>query len=208
MSKRFTRKFLFLPCLGLTALFVGGAYATWQYHDLSPTPFLDKISVELKDFNWLPETVLPDEENIGASHLQLIESIINHTQYGLNKSNSVLNNAIKKRQNEGKDTIGSMGVVQGGNLKHLFETEATNALEFVIGFSSDAEYYIYTFTDDDLNKANKEGVSIPVFRTLCEKENGKWVAKTSSAGNADTMYYDASQGKRSLSIDVETWLAS
>ena len=199
-------KRLKLALISLTATAcVGGVYASWQYQK-SPTPAEAPLSVGIKDFYWAPEEILPDYESIGESHLDLLNSIVNDRSNGLNNQSSPLNGEIKNRIQENKNTVGSMAVVQGGNLKHLFTTSATEALEFVIEFVSDTEYFIYTFEDDELNKTGKEGAIIPVFQSYCKKTDGVWEIIGSRSGTATTKYYDSNKGGKRLSIDVTTWV--
>lgn len=201
-------KMLALCCVGVLVTGVGGVYATWLYADGTVTGKQQELQSTLNEFHWTPEEVLPDLESVGKSHLDLLDAIINHTQQGLNKAGSPLNDAIDDRIDNGKDTIGSMGVIQGGNLKHLFLTSETALLEFVIEFESDTEYNIYTFTDDDLDKAGSANEEISVYCTKCYKKDGVWAAEYSEYGTALTMWYDADKGKKSLSINVKTWVES
>ncbi len=199
---------LALCCLGALVMGVGSVCATWLYAEGRIDEKQQDLQSALNEFHWAPEEVLPDLESVGKSHLDLLDAIINHRQQGLNKAGSPLNNAIDNRIDLGKDTIGSMGVIQGGNLKHLFLTSETALLEFVIEFESDTEYNIYTFADDDLNTAGSANEEISVYCTKCYKTDGVWAAKYSEYGTALTMWYDADKGKKSLSINVKTWVES
>ena len=202
----FKMKIVALCCLGVVFAGVGGVYGTWKYAIEPSQSEQQSLSTGLNEFYWTPEEVLPDLESIGKSHLDLINSIINDRSQGLNNKNSPLNGAIAKRIKLGKDDIGSMGNIQGGNLKHIFTTSETRALEFVIEFISDTDYNIYTFTDDDLDTADGVGVRIPVYRTKCLKVNGVWESQYSEYGDALTVMYDADNGKSSMSINEKTWI--
>ena len=199
MSRKSVTRKLLVCALLASALSVGGVCATWLFYEAPPTPTHTTAQITLNEFAWAPEEVLPEFDDVGESHLALVNMIITDTLYGLNKSNSILNNELEKRLNQNKDFLESTAQVSGKHLKHLFTTDATRALEFVIHYINDSLYYIYTLEDDELEKADDTGVVIPVFRTRCEKTNGVWEGVSSEAGIATTM--KDVKGK-ALTIDV------
>jgi hypothetical protein len=210
MAKSGVAKLVLSLCLLASVATAGGVYATWQLAEPYVPSQSNNVDLGVNEFMWAPEEILPDKEPIGESHIELIKLLIDvNSSRSLNYAKSTLNGAIDKRLDRGKQTIGSMGVVQGGNLKHIFTTSQTRALEFLIQMVSDTVYYVYTFTDADLNAANeKEGVTIDVYKTYLEKTDGIWVATHSEAGSARTALYDADQGKQSLSIDHTSYQKS
>lgn len=206
MGRGVVKKIVAVACCITALLSVGGVYATWHLIGGAIPQREEDLGASLIEFTWPPEAILPDDTDIGESHLQLIKMITVDSPEALNKPNSALVSAIEQRMNEDKNTIGSMGVIQGYNMKHYFTTSATQALEFVIEFFSDTEYYVYTFEDDSLEYANAERVWIEAYRTKLIKNNGTWETVNSELGKAMTMYYDSKKGKRALSINVATWV--
>lgn len=199
------KKIIAIICLTLMLCTATGVYATWHLIG-GPIPQREQtINAGLVEFTWAPEAILPDDSNIGESHLALIHMIVNESEEALNQRGSALASAIEQRKREDKNTIGSMGVIQGYNMKHYFTTSEVRELEFVIEFASDTEYYVYTFEDDDLDTANKERVWIEAYRTKLILVDGVWRTDNSELGKAMTMYYDSNKGKRALSINVTTW---
>lgn len=177
-------------------------YSDWKYSISTQINSSNNLNDVL--FNEI-EWVLPEDVLVGESHKDIMGSIVDSGS-GLNTPNSLINNAIQDRLDQNYTTIGSMGVVQGGNLKKYFATEASKQVEFVIEILSEELYYFYTFKKDDLSAArNQEGVLIQVFRTILEKIDGVWVATSAAEGYAETQMYDADKGKKSLSIDVTSW---
>ena len=193
---------------------IGGIYATWNYSSPSAAPASFEISPRLGEFNWIGSGDLPTNDDIGEDHLALIQQIVNHTEHGLNKSGSYLNEQIEARQDGGwgwtggRDTLGSMAVTQSAELTEIFGLDSNN-LEFLIQFVSDTEYYIFT-TNVDLGERGtisiwgtnqtpgKPTVPIgqniyPIYRTKLIKTDGVWSAVETQKGYAVSAWYEESR---------------
>ena len=76
--------------------------------------------------------------------------------------------------------------------------------------ASDTVYYAYTFSVDDLSAAAGTNTEICVYKTLIEKTNGEWVAKSSTVGYAKTarlrdLGVSAASQTIEYSINVDSW---
>ncbi len=208
------RKFLAIIMCFTILLSIGGVYATWQYANVGPVEVEAEYDIRLGEFNWIGSGTLPDNDDIGESHLSLIDQIINHPQHGLNTSRSYLNEQIEKRQDGGigwsggRDTLGSMAVTQSSELDSIFGLSAKN-LEFLIQFVNANEYYIFT-TNVELgergeinfwgnnskpgNPTTPIGQNIyPIYRTKIVKTSGVWSAVETVLGYAKSDWYDESR---------------
>ena len=144
----------------------------------------------------------------GASHLQLIDEIVNNLKAGLNGKESVLTGAIT---NSGKNPYASQGIffddldkVTGGNLKFINENNVAN-LDFLLQtITHKQSYYVYTYQD-----VTKAGTArIVTYRTYVEKVDGKYIALASVRGYADVgVFYTQSnnRGDEFYGIIVNTW---
>lgn len=195
----------------------GSVFAVWEYAEGRVGLHMQTALVRLETFEFAPEEILPDEEEIGASHINLVNNLIGK-ENGLNKPDSYLNEQINKRQNlwwGNKDTLGSMGVDQQKKLEELFAAGSQN-LSFLIWFVSDTEYHIFT-TEVDLGENGKPNYAIgqeyisPIYRTIAIKTNKVWEAQTSAKGYALSAYYEESNLFGNVtkipSFDPETWTA-
>lgn len=208
MFKRF-KTFLLLISL-VSVVSVGGAYATWRYANREMTEKSAQMEIGMGG-QWAPEVILPggeDTEEQGASHLQLIDEIVNNLKAGLNGKESVLTGAIT---NSGKNPYASQGIffddldkVTGGNLKFINENNVAN-LDFLIQtITHKQSYYVYTYQD-----VTKAGTArIVAYRTYVEKVDGKYIALASVRGYADVgVFYTQSnnRGDEFYGIIVNTW---
>ena len=166
---RISKRILAFVCaLGLS-LTVGGVYAIWYYF-LPPDPVLNHPLLGLTGFYYKTEEVLPDDGEHDMNAQGLIEFIINNVNIGLNSSKGDrLIAQIQERETRG---LHSPDGITGSNLKHIFETTASTALEFTLYSDKDTEVYAYLYLDSDLERAEElyaQGVDIvriPVYRTL------------------------------------------
>lgn len=230
--KGFAVRTVSLGLLVLTLLSTGGVYATWKYANIGPNPASTEISLRLSEFNWAGSGDLPTDDAIGENHISLIDQIINHPQHGLNKSGSYLNDEIKDRKkggigwSGGRDTLGSMAVTQSEELNEIFGLSAF-ALDFLIQFKSDTEYYIFTTAVElgergsinilgNNSKPGKPttpiGQSIyPIYRTRVVKTNGVWAAVETQVGYATSAWYEESRRNANAtqipSFDPDTFTA-
>ena len=192
---------------------IGGVSALWQYADKTAYPVTNSFEIRISEFNWSGSGTLPDDTGAGENHISLINQIVNHTEHGLNTSNSYLNEQIEKRQNgglgwSGRDTLGSMAVTQSEELESIFGLSADN-LTFLIQFVSDNEYYIFTtnvylgekgeinFWGNNSKPGNPTtpiGQNIyPIYRTKIVKTNGTWAPTETQEGYAKSAWYEESR---------------
>ena len=178
-----------------------GAYATWTYSVETPSDVQTEISVGAGVFKWEGSDDMTGT-TLGTNHTVLVDYIIN-SEYGLNTSNSYLNQQIDERERWNRDTFGSVDLYDGQDIEELFDLN-TSKLSFLIEFpkNNDKLKYIYT-TSVDLGKSgtwlggNGAKPNVPigtpifeVFRTTVELQNGTWVATKSEIGYANSAYYE------------------
>ena len=200
MKRTFRTTLLLLFVLSLS---LGGAFANWAFSDFPPSPLDTANGLGINPFLYKPEEVLPDEE-ISASwqenHMDLLENILNGRSYGLNYSNR-LDDAVEDYMLlHGQDNI------SGGNLKHLFTTQESKLLDFVIQYKSDTEYVLYTFEDDALATGTVNSTRIVVYQVVLRYENGKWDAPGALKGHAIIRTYRTSNNKTYRTVHPDDFL--
>ena len=182
-------------CLLLSSF--GGAYSTWRFAEDAPTAVSGSQSITLSEFVWQPEEILPSVTP-GQNFLDLYNSILYNVKAGLNSSKHVLENAVNKADT---GLVHCHQNVQGGNLKHLFITEATRELGFMMERISGSTFILYIYKEVDTNGAM--GVSrIEVYKTILKEENGVWDGEETQVGYATLQYFP---GTSVRAIDVSTW---
>lgn len=191
----------FILCL-LLLLSFSGAYATWNYAESPLLTVTIDVPLEMGIYKWSGSEELPDDEEEGLAHAQLIHALINGEEIGLNSPDSYLNDQIGVRENWGRDYLGSMAITQGSQLNSLFNTGTEN-VTFLLYWPNNTTYYIFT-TSLDLgtngNLTYPVGSTIsPIYRTTVTKENGVWVAQVTEEGYASSIYYKESQ------LDIFGW---
>ena len=200
----FSMKFLKITILVLVFTFVlstaGSVFGSWLYY-LEPTGMAQgEAFVDVGLFDYPPEEVLPGDKeatNLHENHFNLINSIVNHVDYGLNASKKPI---IRELLLANHGVVYGDQNVSGGNLKHmLLNTSDVNALMYVVEYVSDTEFIAYTFHQNELGSGNL-GAYIEVYKTIIVKD-GKWKATTSYKGKAKVVR----PGVVSYSIDVKTW---
>lgn len=202
---------------------IGNLYATWYYAKGSVLEVSKLLNLLI--FPWEGSELLPEDDELGANHKTLIDTIINGEGIGLNTSSSYLNSQIKKRQNgsiltPSRDTLGSMAVSQGDELNTLFSLQSHN-LDFLIKFVSSTEYHIYTTAVDLGTKGTLYGNNgspttpigeyiSPIYRTVVIKTDGFWAATETALGKAKSAWYEESRLNSSAtqipSFDPDTWV--
>jgi len=212
-------------------LTVGGTYATWRYALTPASSASERFDFELGDFLWEGSGSLPTEDEIGQTHVSLIDQIINHPEHGLNASGSYLNDQIADRKSGGlgwrggRDTLGSMAVTQSDELEEIFGLNAAQ-LDFLIKFESSTRYYLFT-TGVDLGergacsifgtntKAGSPTVPLgenvyPIYRTTVDYIDGTWTATTTVEGYAKSAWYEESRSNANAtqipSFDPDTFI--
>lgn len=177
-------------------------------------PKEQNLKVSVSHFEYTPDEILPggnqNEETIelGENHFKVIDLIIQSSGngYALNNSNSLFHELL-----ETNNAVYSNQKTSGGNLKFVLDVKYnTYGLYYCVEKASDTLYYIYTFTVDDLSSAAGTNTEICVYKTLVEKTNDEWVAKSSALGYAKTARMrDLGVSSVSQSIDyninVDSW---
>lgn len=207
-------------------LSVGGVYATWHYAREQCTPVQAVLPLEI--FPWQGSEVLPEDDQVGKNHKNLIEIILNGsltnsngtvTPLGLNYADSYLNSEIEDRA-EGSwwatsDTLGSMDFWESADINNYFNTSNEN-ISFVLYFPDGVAdtYYLYT-TDVELESGNNPNISIgepiyPIYQTVLTKNaQGVWEATDTKVGYAESDWYDnriTGSLLRYPSFDPATWV--
>ena len=198
-------KKIFLIATLLVAVSIGGVSASWQYY-LNPTPAgQSQAEITMGVFEYAPEEVLPGDKeatNLHENHLNLINNIVNHIDYGLNATKKPI---VRELLEDGVPVVYSNQNVSGGNLKHMMlDSSDVESLMFAVAYYTDTEYHAYTFSSAKV-KSGLEGTVIDVYKTIIVKENNKWVAKTSFKGTAIVSAVRGSDGATHVSIGVDTW---
>ena len=192
---------LLLAIIAVFTLIVPKVYAMWQYAQGDSLDAQLNAGITYIDFEYKPEDVLPgDKESteLHTNHYNLIMSIVNHVDYGLNASKKPI---IRELLLENHGVVYGDQSVSGGNLKHmLLNTSDVNALMYVVEYVNDTHFVAYTFVENQLTSSNV-GNYIQVYKTLLVKENNKWSATLSYEGRAKVFR----PGVVSYSIDVTTW---
>jgi hypothetical protein len=184
-------------------LSVTGVYCTWRYAALPPSPQNNFLNTSLVEFIYRPEEVLPgDEENVhDENHLNLIGNVMTDMTYGLNQGSKPILHKL----------LASSGIVYceqhvtGGQIKKLLieGTDAAN-VRFVMTKSSDTEYIIYTYSEDDCSNANLESTEILTYKTVLSKnDNGEWKSVRAEVGFAQVFEPNVKQVDRA--VKVSTW---
>ena len=196
MSKRITCCSIFLTILMFFAS-VSGVFATWFMAEETPTSVNKSQNITLSEFIWKPEEILPSVTP-GQNFLDLYESILENVKGGLNSSKDTLENAVLKASN---GLVHCNQNVQGGNLKHLFITEASRELDFIVQHISATNFKLYIYKQTDTNGAVGT-TQIQVYMTLLIKENNVWVGQETQLGMATLQYFP---NTNFIAIDVSTW---
>jgi hypothetical protein len=175
----------------------GGAYATWRFTEKPPESISGSQSITISEFVWQPEEILPSVTP-GQNFLDLYDSILNNVKAGLNSNKGVLERAVN---NSKTGLVHCSQNVQGGNLKHLFITQETRELEFIMEHVSDTNFNLYIYKEVDTNGAM--GVTrIEVYKTILKQENGTWDGEETQLGYATLQYFPNTNVR---AIDVSTW---
>ena len=147
------RKVLSVITCFIIILSIGGVYATWNYAAYNSAPVDMEVSVNLGEFYFAPEEVLPDDEEVsaaGQNHIDLLQLILYESSkgYGLNiNKKPIVHNYLK---NPG-DVVYCDQKTTGGHLKFMLDDNNTvNRLFFCIEKVSDVVYYAYTFSYEEL----------------------------------------------------------
>ena len=213
---------LVVAIIALVCFFSSNVQGTWYYAMNEP----GSITVHLSagKFAWegsgdLPGgggTIDPDDPDVpvqppvGENHLALIKRIV-ESDVGLNNDNSFLSNYIEDRIGEKKDSAASVAPTPGGNLKSIFNTAEIAKLDFMIHIIMDSNnnitaYEIYTF--ETALVGTREGIEAdPVYKTILDYYEGRWVPVKTMVGKGYSMRYDAKQGGgKYMTINPHSWV--
>ena len=194
MFRLFRKGTIIVLCL--LCLIPAGVSATWLYASNPATGMGGEVTTNIIPFKYKPEEILPTDLN--ANQMKLIDSIVNHLEYGFNATKKSL---IREELEAGAGIVYGDQVVQKGNLTHLFlKDDEVKKLMFAVTYYSDNEYHIYTFLLANLTQQNV-GEQIEVYKTICKKET-IWEAVTSFKGKAEV----CEPAEVPYSIDPETWV--
>ena len=118
---------------------IGGVYATWMFAGGVVQSEENEQHITISEFTWEPEEILPTVTP-GQNFLDLHQSILENIKVGLNSSKGALEDAIVKDK-----LVHSSKNLQGGNMKHLFITQETRDLDFLIQYVSNTEFHLYMY---------------------------------------------------------------
>ena len=136
---------IFLSLLTFIAS-ISGVFATWLFAEDPATSARQSTSITLSEFVWQPEEILPSVTP-GQNYLDLHESILDNIKGGLNSSKDTLENAVL-RDRDG--LLHSSQNVQGGNLSHLFITQETRELDFIVKYVTDTQFLVFMYKNYDV----------------------------------------------------------
>lgn len=196
MRSSYWAKALALCLVIVVLLSVSGAFAAWYYCGV---PLYDEqgyTNFSLNMFTWKPEDILPTEKP-GENYMDLLNSILNNNKGGLNSSKGTLKNAVVNDK-----LVHSSQNVQGGNLKHLFITEASKDLDFIVQYVGQQEYHVYMFESDDMERGSVNYTQIKVFKTILVETDNGWIGQESQLGYAIIRYV---KDTNYLAITPEEW---
>lgn len=177
-----SRIFVFMLLMCFIAS-ISGVFGIWIFSEEPPQPQEESFGPSLSEFTWQPEEILPSDK-IGENYLVLFESILNNMKGGLNSSKGTLENAVLAHK-----LVHSSDKVEGGNLKHLFTTEESKDLDFLVEYVSDNEFNAYMYETYDTINGLIDTTKIMVYKTIFKQENGQWFGEESQLGYATLRYY-------------------
>lgn len=177
-----SRIFMFMLLICFIAS-ISGVFGIWIFMEEPAEPQKESFGPSLSEFTWQPEEILPSDK-IGENYLILFESILNNNKGGLNSSKGTLENAVLVNK-----LVHSSDNVQGGNLKHLFTTEESKDLDFIIEYVNNNEFNAYMYETYDTVNGLVDVTKITVYKTIYKKENGEWYGDESQLGYAILRYY-------------------
>ena len=193
---KFTAKLFMLLILVVFIASVSGVYGVWIFSEEKVDNESDQVKLILSDFTWAPEEILPTVTP-GQNYLDLFESILNNSKAGLNSDKAVLENAVLKYKE-----VHSGQNVTGGNLKHLFITEKSRDLDFMVEYISDNEFHLYMYEHHDTIDGLVGVTKIVAYKTIIIYENNEWDALEAQLGYATLQYFN---GSNVVAIDLGTW---
>ncbi len=194
------RTLIFSIFLSIIMLFssASGVFATWFLAEESPKPVNDSQNITLSEFTWEPEQILPSVTP-GQNFLDLYQSVLDNIKGGLNSSKDTLESALLRSSN---GLVHCSENVQGGNLKHLFITEESRELDFILQYVSDTLFNLYIYKQADTNGAVNV-TRIEVYKTILIDENNVWTGQETQVGYATLQYFS---NTNVIAIEVSSWL--
>lgn len=174
---------LVVLCLVLCAVPGGGVWALWRYAEAPAVSDAANVGITLSEFVWAPEEILPSDTP-GKNYIDLLDSVLENAKGGLNSSKDMLEKAVLRSH-----LVHSSQNVQGGNLKHLFTTQASQDLEFIVEYVTDEEFNVYMYESRDALDGLVGVTKIKVYKTIMVIENGKWMGRETKLGYATLQYF-------------------
>ncbi len=207
-----TSVFCIFLCLLFVLSFGKGVLAAWQYAELPLYPLRGDLSpLSLNNFTWKPEDILPGGgsnggedieqggsesiDKVGENYFTLTQSVIWHTKMGLNGDKDALEDAVQSYK-----VIYDDHNLQGGNMKHLFTTNESRALGFVIVYVSETEFHMYMYEDDRLSNAIPGTTPILVYKNVItyDATADEWTAIQAQVGTAIVTHVPGSETRRTV----------
>ena len=177
---------------------LSGVFAAWFFAEESPESVNQSKGITISEFVWKPEEILPDITP-GQNYLDLHKSILENVKGGLNSSKDTLEKAVLK---DDDGLLHSSQNVQGGNLTHLFITQATHELDFIVKYVSDNEFWVFMYEDAKATNGSAGTTKISVYKTFYIKTNNTWEGKEAQFGLATVQFFP---NTNILAIDVDSW---
>lgn len=178
-----------------------GVFATWKYVENSSFPVNQSHNITMSEFIYMPEEILPSVTP-GQNYLDLHASILENDKAGLNSSKGTLEKALA---NDGDGFLQSSQNIQGGNLKHLFVTEASKELDFIAQYVSENEIIVYMYKSSDAEESTIGVTKIQVYKTIYIKTDNTWAGKETHLGTATVQFFINTS---IVAIDVGSWTHS
>ena len=183
-------KYLSFLTVFLLLMNVGGVFATWNYAQGAVPAISAYTDPKSSTFEYAPEIILPSQD-VGKNYLDLLQSILDNIKGGLNSSKDTLEKALIESK-----ILHSSENVQGGNLKHLFVTEESRFLEFVIEYESATEFHLLIYEDDEMDAATVDVTYVKAFQAILRYANGEWSSPEATVGYAMARRMSGTSGSK------------
>lgn len=187
---------------------IGGTYASWEYAngDVSVNNS-NNIAFNIKTWWDYAGIVEGDEGNEkGTNHAELVENLIDGVN-GLNdKESTGLTTSILIRELVGQSTISNVAGLTGDWVDSLFSGNTSNT-SFLIDFSNDTTYYIYSVDNELLNNASIGDYIFTYKTTVVYNSNTEqWETALIEPGYSLVGYYNYNLFSRTKCITT-TWIS-
>ena len=194
---KITSKIFIMLILIVFIASISGVYGAWIFAEDNVFEDDKNVMITLSEFTWAPEEILPTTQP-GKNYLDLLDSILNNLKGGLNSSKDTLENAVLKHK-----LVHSSQNVTGGNLKHLFITEESKELDFMVEYINNNEFHVYMYEHYDTINGLVGVTNIVIYKTILVYENKEWIGLESQVGYATLKYFNNSS---EVAIDPSSWV--